>query len=81
MLVYCLPVFFGWLSDVKTGRFKMIIWGVFVCGVAHVVLMAAAAPSVLTSHHATAPFMIGLYVLAIGAGKSPKYLPYSSAPF
>ena len=47
----------------------MIIYGVFVCGVAHIVLMAAAAPAVLTAHHATAPFMIGLYVLAIGAGK------------
>ncbi len=69
MLVYCLPVLFGWVSDVYTGRFPMIIYGVFVCGVAHVVLMAASAPAVLTAHHAVAPFMIGLYVLAIGAGK------------
>ena len=68
MLVYCLPVFFGWVSDTYTGRFPMIIYGVFVCGVAHVVLMAAAAPSVLTAGNAIAPFMIGLYVLAIGAG-------------
>jgi dipeptide/tripeptide permease len=69
MLVYVLPVFFGWMSDVYTGRFPMIIYGVFVCGVAHIVLMASTAPSVLTAHHATAPFMIGLYILAIGAGE------------
>lgn len=76
MLVYCLPVFFGWVSDVYTGRFPMIIYGVFVFGVAHVVLMAAAAPAVLEAHHAVAPFMIGLYVLAIGAGKfDPPALP------
>jgi dipeptide/tripeptide permease len=69
MLVYCLPVLFGWMSDVYTGRWPMIIAGVMVCGVAHVVLMAAAAPAVLTAGNAVAPFFIGLYVLAIGAGK------------
>jgi len=79
MLVYVLPVLFGWISDVYTGRFPMIIYGVFVCGVAHVVLMASTAPSVLTGGNATAPFFIGLYVLAIGAAMfkpcvSPLYL-------
>jgi len=79
MLVYVLPVLFGWLSDVYTGRFPMIIYGVFVCGLGHIVLMAATAPSVLTGGHAVAPFFIGLYVLAIGAAMfkpcvSPLYL-------
>lgn len=69
MLVYCLPVLFGWMSDVYTGRFSMIIYGVWVCGIAHIVLMAATAPAVLVGQHATAPFMIGLYILSIGAGK------------
>jgi len=52
----------------------MIIYGVFVCGLGHIVLMAATAPSVLVAGHAVAPFMIGLYVLAIGAGKSYSLL-------
>ena len=34
-LSYALPIFFGWLADTKYGRFKMICWGVAICGVAH----------------------------------------------
>jgi dipeptide/tripeptide permease len=74
MLVYVLPVLFGWISDVYTGRFPMIISGVFVCGLAHIILMASAAPHVLTAGNATAPFMIGLYILAFGAGKTSNPL-------
>ena len=69
MLVYCLPLVFGYISDTYSGRWNMIVWGVMVCGVAHVILVGAAAPALLQSGHATAPFMIGLYVLAIGAGE------------
>lgn len=34
-MAYALPVFFGWLADAKYGRFKMICWGVGICGIAH----------------------------------------------
>jgi hypothetical protein len=34
MLVYALPVLFGWLADTKTGRYSLICWGVLICGVA-----------------------------------------------
>jgi dipeptide/tripeptide permease len=67
MMVYMLPVFFGWLADTKTGRFKQICGGVAVFGVAHVILMAGAAKSLLENGNAKIPFFIGLYVLAIGA--------------
>jgi dipeptide/tripeptide permease len=67
MMVYMLPIFFGWLADTKTGRFKQICAGIAVFGVGHVILMAGAAKSTLESGNAKIPFFIGLYVLAIGA--------------
>lgn len=67
LLVYALPVFFGWLADTKTGRFPLIVWGVVVCGIAHVLMVACGAPSLLANHTAIAPFFISVYVLAIGA--------------
>jgi dipeptide/tripeptide permease len=76
MLVYCLPVIFGYLADTYTGRYKMICWGVAVCGLAHVLMIAAGAPGLLANGTAAAPYMISLYVLAIGAGKefiSPQH--------
>lgn len=76
MLVYCLPLVFGYISDVWTGRWNMIIYGVMVCGVAHVILVGAAAPALLVAGHATAPFLIGLYILAIGAG---TYFPSTTS--
>ncbi|KAE9962021.1 hypothetical protein BLS_006235 [Venturia inaequalis] len=67
MLVYALPVFFGWLADAKTGRFPLIVWGVIVCGIAHVLMVACGAPALLANHTAIAPFFISVYVLAVGA--------------
>ncbi|KAM3416292.1 hypothetical protein BST61_g7898 [Cercospora zeina] len=67
MLVYCLPIFFGWLADTRTGRFKLICWGVLVFGFAHVLMCVAAAKPLLASGAAKAPYLISLYALAIGA--------------
>jgi len=67
MLAYSMPLFFGWLADTKTGRFKLIVWGVGVCGVSHVLMCAAGAPSLLASGNAKGPFFISIYMLAIGA--------------
>lgn len=68
-LAYALPVFFGWLADAKYGRFKMICWGVGICGVAHVIMIISALPPVLSSGNAIGPFAFSLYMLAIGAAQ------------
>jgi dipeptide/tripeptide permease len=72
-LAYALPIFFGWLADTKYGRFKMICWGVAICGVAHVIMIISALPPVLQSGNAIGPFALSLYMLSIGAGLSPPY--------
>lgn len=68
-LAYGLCLYFGWLADVKYGRFGMICVGVAICGIAHVIMVISAIPSVLAAGNATAPFAISLYMLCIGAGK------------
>jgi dipeptide/tripeptide permease len=40
MMVYALPVFFGWLADTKTGRFRLIWWGVIICAIAHLLMVS-----------------------------------------
>lgn len=70
MLVYALPLLFGWLADSKTGRWKLICWGVGVCGVAHILMVGSGAPSLLASGNAKGIYFISIYVLAIGAGES-----------
>lgn len=68
-MAYALPVYFAWLADTKYGRFKMICWGVAICGVAHVIMIISALPPVLQSGHAIGPFALSLYMLAIGAAQ------------
>lgn len=70
LLAYALPLLFGWIADVFTGRFKLICWGIVVCGVAHVLMVGAAAPSLLQANTAVAPYLLSVYILAIGAGKT-----------
>lgn len=66
-MAYAFPIFFGWLADAKYGRFKLICWGVAVCGVAHVIMIVSAVPKVLATGNAIGPFALSLYLLAIGA--------------
>ncbi|KAI5868388.1 POT family-domain-containing protein [Durotheca rogersii] len=68
-LAYALPIYFGWLADTKYGRFKMICWGVAVCGVAHIIMIISALPPVLQSGKAMGPFALSLYMLSIGAAQ------------
>lgn len=68
-LSYGLPVYFGWLADTKYGRFKMICWGVAICGVAHIIMIISALPPVLTSGNAIGPFALSLYMLSVGAAQ------------
>jgi len=47
MLTYSLPMLFGWLSDTRTGRWKMICVGIAVVGVSHVLMVAAGSKNLL----------------------------------
>ncbi|CAG8143544.1 unnamed protein product [Penicillium olsonii] len=69
-LSYVIPIFGGWWADVHVGRYKAICVGVFICGVAHIIQVFGAIPSVLQkgSAHGAPPFIIGLLLLAFGAG-------------
>ncbi|XHG06789.1 hypothetical protein AWENTII_009969 [Aspergillus wentii] len=69
-LAYIIPLFGGWWADVHVGRYKAICIGVLICGIAHIIQVVGAIPSVLkrgTSNSAP-PFIIGLLLLALGAG-------------
>lgn len=68
-LSYALPIYFGWLADTKYGRFKMICWGVAICGLAHIIMIISALPPVLLSGNAIGPFALSLYMLSIGAAQ------------
>ena len=69
-LSYVIPIFGGWWADVHVGRYKAICVGVLICGVAHIIQVFGAIPSVLQKGTAQAapPFIIGLLLLAFGAG-------------
>jgi dipeptide/tripeptide permease len=47
----------------------MIFWGVIVCGIGHVLIVAGGARQLIENGTAKIPFFIGVYILAIGAGK------------
>jgi len=67
MLAYVLPMFFGYLADTRIGRFNMIFYGVFVFGIAHVLMMAGASKELLANGNAKIPFLLGWYILAVGS--------------
>ncbi|UNI24458.1 peptide transporter ptr2 [Purpureocillium takamizusanense] len=67
LLAYCLPLVIGYLADTKFGRFNMIFWGVIVCGVGHVLIVAGGAKQLIENGTAKIPFFIGVYILALGA--------------
>lgn len=67
-LSYSVPIYGGYVADVQLGRYKTIMIGVLICGVAHVIMIAGAAPSVLQSGKGIAPFLISFFMLAFGAG-------------
>ncbi|QDS70272.1 hypothetical protein FKW77_007727 [Venturia effusa] len=75
-LAYTFPIFGAWIAEVKIGRYRAILYGVLICGVAHIIQIFGALPSVLRKHQGLAPFLISVFVLAIGAGIfKPNILP------
>lgn len=80
MLAYAVPLLTGYIADAFTGRFKLICWGILVFGVAHVLLVGAAAPSLLANGGATVPYFISLYMLTIGSGKKFLLSPFLACP-
>jgi dipeptide/tripeptide permease len=68
-LAYTVPIFGGWLADTRIGRYPAIMIGVLICGVAHIIQIFGALPSVLQKGQGTSPFVISLFLLAIGAGR------------
>ncbi|KAB8243367.1 POT family-domain-containing protein [Aspergillus flavus] len=69
-LAYILPILGGWWADVHVGRYKAICVGVLICGIAHLIQIFGALPSVLQkgTAHSAPPFIISLLTLALGAG-------------
>ncbi|KAJ7590839.1 PTR2-domain-containing protein [Mycena floridula] len=67
-LAYTLPILGGIMADTKWGRFKTICVGTAIGAVAHIVLVIAAIPSVISQGHAIAPFIISILLLALGTG-------------
>ncbi|KAF2760341.1 POT family protein [Pseudovirgaria hyperparasitica] len=75
-LAYAMPILGAWLADAKIGRYPAITLGVLIAGLAHIIQVIGAIPSVLQAGNGTAPFIIGLFLLAIGAGIfKPSILP------
>ncbi|KAI1139878.1 PTR2-domain-containing protein [Hypoxylon sp. FL0543] len=67
-LAYVIPIFGAWIADTKIGRYRAIVYGVLVGGVAHVIMVGGAAPALLQAGKGVAPFLISFFLLAIGAG-------------
>ena len=68
-LSFSVPIYGAYVADVQLGRYKTIMIGVIVCGVAHVIMIGGAAPSVLQAGEGMAPFLISFFLLAFGVGR------------
>lgn len=44
----------------------MIVWGIFVMGLGHIILLVSGAKSLLENGNAKGPFFAGVYILSIG---------------
>lgn len=67
-LAYVVPIFGAWLADTKIGRYRAIVYGVLIGGVAHVIMIGGAAPALLQAGKGVAIFLVSFIILAIGAG-------------
>lgn len=69
LIAYCLPMLVGYLADSRYGRYPMIFWGIILCGIGHVLIVAGGAKTLIENDTAKIPFFLGVYILAVGAGK------------
>jgi dipeptide/tripeptide permease len=69
LIAYCLPMLVGYLADSRFGRYPMIFWGIILCGIGHVLIVAGGAKTLIENDMAKIPFFLGVYILAVGAGK------------
>lgn len=67
-LAYIVPIFGAWIADTKIGKYKAIALGVAICAISHIIMVGGAAPALLQAGRGVAPFLVSLFLLAIGAG-------------
>lgn len=48
-LAYIVPILGAWWADTKVGRYRAIVWGVIIGGVAHVILRYVPSPMIRSS--------------------------------
>lgn len=66
---YVMPLLGAYIADAHLGRFKTVHIAIAISVVAHVILTASAAPSVIVHpNSAIAAFIIGLVTLGVGTG-------------
>ncbi|WVF68718.1 hypothetical protein IAT40_003490 [Kwoniella sp. CBS 6097] len=68
LLAFATPLIGGLLADLRWGKFKTIAVGTGIAGVAHILSVYAALPSVLQNGTAFVPFLAGLLLLGGSAG-------------
>ena len=69
ILASVIPILGAIIADTKLGRYNTICIGILISGLAHVTFVFGALPSVLQAGNGLAPFLVGIIVLAFGAGK------------
>ncbi|KAJ7645228.1 POT family-domain-containing protein [Mycena polygramma] len=67
-VAYVVPIFGGYIADTRWGRYQTIIYGILVGFIGHAIMTGGAAPAVLKAGNGVAPFHVGYWILAIGAG-------------
>ncbi|WWC88341.1 uncharacterized protein L201_003251 [Kwoniella dendrophila CBS 6074] len=68
LLAYTTPLIGGILADTRWGKFKTIAVGAGIAGIAHVLSVYAALPSLIQNGGAFLPFLFGLLLLGGSAG-------------
>jgi len=67
--VYCVPLFSAYVADTWLGRYKTVMWSIYIAIVGHVVLTVSAAPKVIERPHtAIGVFVLGLIIMGLGTG-------------
>lgn len=67
--VYCVPLFAAYVADTYLGRYKTVLYSIFIAIAGHVILTASAAPAVIAHpNQAMGAFVVGLIVMGLGTG-------------